>query len=70
MKTYTVEYCVFFTDGSNEEHTIRIKNCMSELHAKIRLEDYLKRKHNNFKSVNIFDCYPSWSDIFGVNFPF
>lgn len=65
-KTYILEYIIHFNDGSMyEEHTMKIKNCMGELHAKIRLGDYLKKKHSNFKSLVIKSIKPDISNVFG-----
>jgi len=65
-KTFLIEYTVVFNNGSNENHTIKAKNCLSELQAKVSLEDYLKKKYSNFKQLIVISCKDnSLSDIFG-----
>jgi hypothetical protein len=56
MKTYKIEYGIHFTNGHYESHTTKVKNCMSDLHAKIKLEEWLKKKHSNFKELVIYKC--------------
>jgi len=60
--TYLINYGVYFSDGHYESNTMRVKNCMSDLHAKVKLEDYLKRNHANFQRLVVYKCYP---DLFG-----
>ena len=62
-KVFLIDYCVYFTDGKFESHTMKVKNCMSEIHSKIKLEDYLKKKHSNFQKLVINKCV---DDIFGI----
>ena len=62
-KVFLIDYCVYFTDGKFESHTMKVKNCMSEIHSKIKLEDYLKKKHSNFQKLVISKCV---DDIFGI----
>lgn len=61
--TYIISYGIYFNDGSYFSGKMKVKNCMSELHAKIKLEDYLKRKHNNFKQLVVYKCQ---MDIFRI----
>ena len=35
---------------------MKVKNCMSELHAKTKLGNYLKSKHTNFDNLIISEC--------------
>jgi len=62
-KTFLIDYGVYFTNGTYESHTMKIKNCMSEIHSKVKLEDFLKKKYSNFKSVVIYKCT---NDILGL----
>jgi hypothetical protein len=62
-KTFHISYGIYFTDGNYESHTMKVKNCMSEIHSKVKLEDYLKKKHSNFQKLVIFKCT---NDFFGL----
>lgn len=56
-KTYIIKYEVQFTDNSGLfGKEIKIKNCVSEIHAKIELEKYLQRKYPMFKQLIINSC--------------
>ena len=51
-KKYIIKYKILLKNASpllNKE--IKINNCMSELHAQIKLEEYLKRKYINFDKL-------------------
>jgi len=72
-ETYLINYGVYFKNGHYESHTMKVKNCMSELHAKIKLEDYLKKKHSDFNNLVVHKCrkdFLGMSDIFGKSNPF
>jgi hypothetical protein len=56
--TYIIEYDT--TEGV--KHTIKVKRCMSELHAKIKLGDYLNGKDITF---TITSCQKDVFSIFG-----
>ena len=66
---FTIEYKIQFTDRSDEYHTTKVKNCMDELHAKIKLGDYIKRKYPNHTGLSIITCdkdfMDAWNDLFG-----
>jgi hypothetical protein len=62
-KVFLIDYGIYFTDGKYESHTMKVKNCMSEIHSKVKLEDYLKKKHSNFQRLVIYKCV---DDIFGI----
>jgi len=47
-KTFVIDYDIYFTNRNKESHIMKVKNCMGELHAKLKLDEYLKKKHNNF----------------------
>lgn len=38
---------------------------MSDLHAKVKLEDYLKRKHKDFEKLVVVSCTEDIFSIFG-----
>lgn len=56
QKTFVIEYTIFFKEGEPESHTTKVKNCLSDLHAKIKLEKYLRGKHYDFKRLKVRDC--------------
>lgn len=60
--TFRIKYQVFFTDNAPEMHIIKVHNCMGDLHAKIKLQGYLKKKHANFERLVVISCNP---DMFG-----
>jgi hypothetical protein len=73
-KTYIVNYTEYYTNKSHEKHSMKIHNCLSELHAKIRLGEYLRTKHTNFSTLTVHDCKHDtlqiFNDLFGSNNPF
>ena len=60
MDKYILDYTVIFTDKPQENHTMKINNCISDLHAKVRLEEHLKKKHSNFKQLIVTKCRRDW----------
>lgn len=66
MKTFIIHYGVYCTGGKYESGKYKVRNCMSDLHAKTKLEDYLKRKYPDFQRMVIYECE---EDIFSF-FPF
>ena len=68
-QTYIISYQLFLNDYSDIQSKIRVKNCMSEIHAKVKVEDYLKKKHKNFKRLVIVEWYrDNLSDLFSTIF--
>lgn len=65
-KIYLIEYSVYFTDEKFESHTMRVKKCLSEMHAKIKLENYLKKKYNNFQKLIVNKCTDDSSGLFSM----
>ena len=76
MKTYIIKYYYFTTDGQKiTPSPIKVKNCTSDIHAKIRLESYLKKHNSNFGNLVVTNCiedystmgdiFSSFNDIFG-----
>jgi hypothetical protein len=53
---------------------MKVKNCLSDLHAKIKLEGFLKKKHHNFQRLQVIRCnedneiFSMLDQIFGKNF--
>ena len=71
MKTYTIEYRVFTKDrGVYHPPKMKVKNCHTELEAKIKLENYLKPKHVGYERLEVISCVEdfmggAFNDIFG-----
>ncbi len=56
-KTYLLKYEIHLVDSSpllGKE--MKVKNCMSELHAKCKLAEYLERKYINFSKLIVNSC--------------
>jgi len=69
MKTYVIKYEILFEDKSGLlGKEIKIKNCLSGIQAQVRLEEWLKKKYSNFKSLIVNECkedvFSSFEDIF------
>ena len=63
MKTYFIKYTVYFTDGSFNVKKIKVKRCLSEMEAKVKLERYLLKHNQSFKSMVVNRCV---EDVFGM----
>ena len=63
MKTYIIKYDIIFYNGIKDRHTIRVKNCMNDLFAKLKLEKWLRSK-KQFHRIEIISCQ---QDFFGIN---
>ena len=65
-KKYRVKYKVLLEGASPlENKEIKIDNCMSGVHAQVRLEEYLKKKYINFKQLIVFECTEVMKTQFG-----
>ena len=53
---YLIDYTITFNSGATQEKRMRVKNCTSTLHAKLKFGDYLKAKHGDMKSFSIDNC--------------
>jgi hypothetical protein len=53
MNTYVLDYSLTLRNGERLAGTYRVSNCYSLLHAKIRLNDKLQRKHGYITDVVI-----------------
>jgi hypothetical protein len=78
-KTFIIKYEVRFYDIPGLwDKEIKVKNCMSILHAKVKLETWLKGKYRNFQCLVVKDCreekndfedlLKSYSDIFDSSY--
>ena len=65
-KKYKIKYKVIL-EGADplEDKEIKIDNCMGGFHAQVRLEEYLKKKHTNFKQLMVFECSEVTKTLFG-----
>lgn len=64
--TYVINYGIYFNNGDYESHKIKVKNCMSEIHSKIKLEEYLKKKHPNFKQLVVYSCVQDFLGVYDL----
>ena len=64
-KTYTISYGYYLTSGKYSSSKMRIKRCMSDLHAKIRLEEYLKKNIDGFSRLVVYTCKDDVNNPFG-----
>jgi hypothetical protein len=76
-KDYLIEYTVKSKEGVVlKSGKMKVKNKMSELQAKVNLEDFLKKKYPKFGQLIIHKCSVDspfdniFGDIFGSSNPF
>ena len=67
-KTYIIEYKICSDNIRKSEHKINVKNCQSELAAKIKLGEYLKKKHGKSVQIEITKCEEDLFSVFGEIF--
>jgi hypothetical protein len=70
-KTYVIQYEVHckFQNFFNKE--IIVKNCISVIHAKSKLDDYCKNKYDEYQYIIVKSClekFPGFENIFGKGF--
>ena len=64
-ETYIIKYKIIFTDNSIiDDKEMKVKNCLSNIEAQIKLEDFLKKKYTNFKQLKVHSCNKDVNDIF------
>ena len=70
MKTYTIDYrVVTFILGTYHPPKIKVKNCYTELEAKIKLEKKVERDYKGFVRMEVIGCVEdfmggAFNDIF------
>lgn len=65
-ETYVLSYKVYDKNGNLiKEGKMKVKNCLSDLHSKIKLESFMKKKFANFNKLVVTDCQKGLPDIFG-----
>ena len=63
MKTYIIEYTI-----SGKLKKMRVKNCYTELHAKMKFSDYMERSNPDV-GFYVQRCYEEiFGDVFGETF--
>lgn len=66
MRTYIIEYRVYLKNGDTyHPPKMKIKNCDTELHAKIRLEGFIEQKYDGYKRMEIMSCTEDVMSVFG-----
>lgn len=65
-KTFIIKYEIhFFNTPTMFNKEIKVKNCMSDLHSKIKLETWIKSKHSDFQFLVINSCKEEDLGVFG-----
>lgn len=71
MKAYTIKYDVHCAIQNFFGKEIIVKNCMSELHAKTKLDDFCKKKYGTeYQYIIVISCTEKidLGNIFGNGF--
>jgi hypothetical protein len=71
-KSYILKYEVHCKLQNFFNKEIVVKNCMSEIHAKAKLDDYCRKKHGiEYQCIIVISCKEKFDlgDIFGKGFP-
>ena len=61
---FRIKY-ILVLENREEPHEIKVKNKESKMEAMVKLEDYLKRHHPDFKRMIVKDCSQDLTDMFG-----
>jgi len=56
QKTYRIKYEVHCKLQNFFNKEIIIKKCLSELHAKAKLDDYCKKKYTEYQYIKVIKC--------------
>jgi len=68
-KTYLIIYQLHLTGYKPSINgKMKVKNSMSDLHAKIKLESYLQRKHEHFSRLVVLSCTVDEKNLFSMLF--
>ena len=75
MKTYIIDYRVFTQSrGTYHPPKMKVKNCYTELEAKIKLERMIETKYTGYLRMEVIDCKEDFiggdlfSNVFGNAF--
>jgi len=63
MKSYIVYYELHQKSGVLSGK-MRVKNCLSEIHAKVKLEDYFKNRKSDFLKLVVHKVTNDIPDVF------
>lgn len=67
MKTFTIDYrVVTFTRGTYHPPKIKVKNCYTELEAKIKLEKKVEQDYKGFVRMEVLECKEDFMGGFGM----
>lgn len=55
MKKYSIYYYLYNNNVQVKSGQYIVKNCLSELHAKIKFENFIKTKYK-FDKLEIYSC--------------
>ena len=72
-KSYIIKYEVHCKLQNFFNKEIVVKNCLSEMHAKAKLDDYCKKKYSEYQCVIVTSCkekniLEGFDNIFGKEF--
>ena len=68
---YNIKYDLYLHSGVLKCKEMIVSNCMGELHAKVKLVDYLKSKYSDYKDIVVCSCgvhddmLSDFADLFG-----
>ena len=66
-KTFIIDYrVVTLTRGTYHPPKIKVKNCYTELQAKMKLEKKVERDYAGFVRMEVVSCIEDVMDVFGV----
>ena len=54
--TYIIHYGMYYGADKYKSGKMKIKNCLSEAHAKVKLEKFLIKKTEGFKNMVVYAC--------------
>ena len=63
MKTYIINYRIHTTSGTYHPNPEKVKDCMNELFAKLKLEKIVQPKYVGYVRMEVISCK---EDIFGL----
>lgn len=63
--TYNINYGMHFIGGRYKSGTMKVKNCMSEIHAQVKLEKYLQKKNPYFEKMVVYSIKPDLDTLMG-----
>lgn len=64
-KNYNIHYGMHLVGGRYKSGEIKVKNSMSEIHAQVKLEKYLKKKNPYFEKMVVYSVKPDLDTLLG-----